>query len=142
MRLMVAMGLAISLLCGAEAAHAEEKVEGTWKLIAGEADGKALSEQQLKDGKLVIQGKQYSATLHGMATITGEQRLDPTAKIKTIDITDSSGPQKGRTCLGIYELDGDLFRVTFAPPGKARPSKMSTEPHRGNWTHVWKRVTE
>jgi uncharacterized protein (TIGR03067 family) len=138
----IVMGLAVGLLLGADAVKGAETLQGTWKLSAGEANGKALSEKQLQDGKLVIKGDHYSVTLDGRGTITGVQKLGSTPSIKTIDITDASGSHKDQTCLGIYELQGDEFRVAFAPPGKARPSKLSTTPDSGSWFHVWKRVTK
>ncbi len=142
MRTFMAMGMAIGLLFGAGPVHGEETLQGTWKLTAGEADGKPLSEKQLKDGKLVIKGDHYTVTLEGKVTATGVQKLDPKPKTKTIDIQDDSGPNKDKTCLGIYEVKGDEFRVAFAPAGKARPSKFSTAPDSGHWMHVWKRVKE
>lgn len=142
MRTGIALGLAIGLLFGAETVKGEETLQGTWKLTAGEADGKALSEKQLQDGKLVIKGDHYTVTLDGKGTTTGVQKLDPKPGIKTIDIKDSSGPNKDKTCLGIYEVKGDELRVAFAPTGKARPSKFSTTPDSGSWMHTWKRVKE
>lgn len=142
MRTLIAMGLAIGLLCGADKVQGEETMQGTWKLVSGEADGKALTEKQLKDGKLVIKGDHYTVTLEGKGTSTGVQKLDPKAKTKTIDIKDDSGPNKDKTCLGIYELKGDELHVAFAPTGKARPSKFTTAPDSGHWMHVWKRVKE
>jgi len=141
-RIAVAMGLAISLLFGADSVQGDDTMQGTWKLIVWEVDGKALSEEHLQNGELVIKGDLYSVTLHGMGTQNGEQKLDPTSKIKTIDITGIKGPNKGETCLGIYELQGDDLHVTFAPPGKPRPTKMTTTPESGYWSHVWKRATE
>jgi uncharacterized protein (TIGR03067 family) len=137
----------LSLLAGADApktdaAKDEEALQGTWKLDAGEADGKALPEKQLKEGKLVIKGDQYTVTLADKGTVTGTQKLDPTKKPKTIDIVDAGGPNKDKTCLGIYELKGDEFHVCFAPPGKPRPTKFATGPDSGQWMHVWKRVKE
>jgi len=142
MRSAIALGLAISLLFGAESVQGEENLQGTWKLIAGEANGQPLPAEQLQDGKLVIEGDHYTVTLHGMGTSTGEQKLDPTGNLKTIDITPTNSSDKSQTFLGIYELEGDLYRVTFAPSGKARPKTLSTTPDSGNWSHVWKRVTE
>lgn len=138
----VAMGLAIGLLFGADPVKGDEALQGTWKLSAGEADGKALSEKQLKDGKLVLKGEQYSVTLADMGTVTGTQKLDSKKEPRTIDITDASGPNKGKTCLGIYELKGDELRVAFAAAGKARPTKFATAPDSGSWMHVWKRAKE
>lgn len=142
MKARIAMGLAICLLLGADAAKDTEALQGTWELSAGEANGRELSEKQLKDGHLVVKGDHYRVTLHGHDTVAGVQKLDSKEGTGTIDITDSSGPQKDQTCLGIYELHGDEFRVAFAPPGKPRPSKFSTTPDSGYWVHVWKRVQE
>jgi uncharacterized protein (TIGR03067 family) len=142
MGLGIAIGVAVSLLIGADAPKTEEALQGTWKLSAGEAEGKALSAKQLKDGKLVIKGDDYTVTLADRGPVTGTQKLDPTKEPKTIDIMDASGPNKGKACLGIYELKGDEFRVAFAPPWKPRPTKFTTAPDSGQWMHVWKRVKE
>jgi uncharacterized protein (TIGR03067 family) len=142
MGLGIAIGMAVSLLIGADAPKTEEALQGTWKLSAGEAEGKALSAKQLKDGKLVFKGDGYTVTLADAGTVTGTQKLDPAKEPKAIDIVDASGPNKGKTCLGIYELRGDEFRVVFAPPGKPRPTKFTTAPGSGQWIHVWKRVKE
>jgi uncharacterized protein (TIGR03067 family) len=114
--------------------------QGAWQLSSGEADGKALSQAQLKDGKLVIQDAGYTVTLTNIGTITGTQKLDAMQKPKTIDITDATGPHSGKTCLGIYELNENEFRVVFASPGGVRPSKFETKPESGHWMHVWKRL--
>lgn len=145
LRLGITMGFAVGLLIGADALKAnvpegEKALQGTWKLSAGEADGKELPENQLKDGKLVIKGDDYAVTLADNGTVKGTQKLDPTKEPKTIDTMDASGPNKGKTCLGIYELKGDEFRVVFAPLGKPRPTKFTTAADSGQWMHVWKRV--
>lgn len=147
MRWRIAMGLVIALLVGANAADKEapkdaKALDGTWKLVGGEADGKALAEKDLKDGKLVLKGDQYTVALADKGIVKGTQKLDPTKKPRTIDITDSSGPNKGKTCLGIYQLEGDEFRVAFASPGKPRPTKFAAAADSGQWVHVWKRVKE
>ena len=145
MRFEMAMVLAVSVLLGAEtpifaAAPADDAFQGVWQLSGGEADGKTLSATQIKDGKLVISGDQYTFTLAPIGTIVGTQKLGSTQELKTIDITDATGPHKGQTCLGIYELEGDEFRVIFAPPGGSRPSKFETAPASGQWIHTWKRI--
>ncbi len=147
MRFSIAIGLVASLLVGAGAAtrgvpNDAKALQGAWTLSAGEADGKALTKKQLKDGMLVLKGDQYTVTLANRGTVKGTQKLDPTKEPKTIDIKDASGPHKGKTCLGIYELKGDEFRVVFAPPGKLRPTKFTTAPDSGQWLHVWKQVKE
>src|SRR5438128_2467791 len=106
MRFGVAMGLALSMLMGADAPEKDvapngDAFHGVWQLSSGEADGKVLLETQLKGGRLVIKGARYTVTLADIGTVTGTQKLGATQELKTIDITDASGPHEGKTCLGI-----------------------------------------
>ncbi|QDT47357.1 hypothetical protein Pan258_13910 [Symmachiella dynata] len=147
MKFGIAMGLAVSMLVGAgapenDAAPTCGTLNGVWKLSSGEADGKALSKSEMKDAKLVIKGDQYRVTLPEMGTFTGTQILDATQDPKTIDITDATGPHKGKTSLGLYEHNGNEFRVVFAPTGEPRPTSFEPQPDSGQWMHVWKRVQE
>ncbi len=41
--------------------------------------------------------------------------------------------------LGIYELEGDGYRVCFAPVGKPRPSEFTSKSGSGNILQVWER---
>jgi uncharacterized protein (TIGR03067 family) len=116
--------------------------DGVWQLSSGESDGKSLSATQLEGGKLAIQDGRYTVTLADVGTVTGTQELGTAGELKTIDIMDESGPRQGQTCLGIYELNGDEFRVAFAAPGEERPSKFETTPGSGQWMHVWHRVQD
>lgn len=127
---------------GAEAAGRRDSLQGTWTLISGEALGEALTDQQLQDGKLVITGDRYRVTLEGHGTTTGLQKLDESLSPRTIDITPDSGPDKGQSFLGIYQVAGDEFRIAIAPPGDNRPADFSTAADSGRWTHTWKRVSE
>ena len=117
-----------------------KKFQGTWTLTSGEAEGKALTDKQIADGKLVIEGDHYTVTIPDVGTITGIQKLDPTTTPKNIDIMDDSGPNKGKTCLGIYEIKGAKFRCVFAPAGKDRPTKFATTADSGQWLHVWEKA--
>jgi uncharacterized protein (TIGR03067 family) len=139
MKFRIALGIGLGLLAGANVAAAEKSLQGTWKLVKGEANGVELSKQQLHDGKLVIEGDHYEVWLEGKSPLTGVQVLGAENDLKTIDISDDSGPGVGQSSLGIYELEGDEFRVIFAPPGKERPTEMTTTADSGCWLHVWKR---
>jgi uncharacterized protein (TIGR03067 family) len=145
MRFAIGVCVVVSMLLGAGAPEKSvtpngDAFHGVWQLSSGESDGKAISETQLKGGKLVIQGDHYTVTLADAGIVTGTQKLGEADGLKTIDITDENGAHAGKTCLGLYELKGDEFRVVFASAGKARPSKFETLPDSGQWMHVWKRV--
>lgn len=145
MRFRIALVLAVCMLMGADAPQKNvtndiDALNGVWHLESGQADGLPMAEAQLAGGKLVLDGADYTVTLPGMGTVTGRQKLDPSLDPKTIDITDATGPNQGKTCLGIYECEGDEFRVVFALPGHDRPKEFKTTPGTGEWLHVWKRV--
>jgi hypothetical protein len=69
------------------------------------------------------------------ATIT----VDPSKNPKTMDYQMTEGVTKGKTQLGIYELDGDTFRSCFSAPGAERPTEFTTKPGDQRTLTVWKR---
>ena len=146
MKLTIGLCLAFGLLIAAAApkkdANDQDRLQGTWTLIAGEADGKALPENELAGGRLVLKGDDYMVTLAGKGTVTGTQTLDTAKNPRQIDIRDASGSNSGKACFGIYELEGDEFRVAFASSGKPRPTNFATTADSGQWMHVWHRVQE
>ncbi|OAI54878.1 hypothetical protein AYO44_14100 [Planctomycetaceae bacterium SCGC AG-212-F19] len=137
--LVALLALVAGVLVAADDPAAEaKKFEGAWTMVSGEKDGKGLPEPSVKTAKLVIKGDQHDVRI-GDDTFKGTHKLDPTKKPKTIDATDTEGPFKGKTVLGIYELDGDSFKVCFAEPGKDRPKEFSTKSGTGHILHVWKK---
>ena len=142
MRSVAAHLVMIALVMTVAQADDAEALRGAWKLSAWQTDGKQLSEDHLAGGKLVLDGERYTVTLAGQGTSTGTQKLNAQKQPKTIEVTAADGPYKGAVCQGIYELDGDVFRVAFAPPGKPRPTAFTTTPDSGEWIHVWSRATE
>jgi uncharacterized protein (TIGR03067 family) len=48
-------------------------------------------------------------------------KLDPKANPKAIDFTPVDGANKGKTYLGIYELNGDRLKIWYRGPGNPRP---------------------
>jgi len=138
---MIALIMTVAQAPVAQAADVDA-LRGAWELSAWHADGKPLSEDRLEGGKLVLDGDHFTVTLAGQGTSTGTQKLDAGKRPKTIDIMTADGPHEGTSCQGIYELDGDVFRVAFAPPGKPRPTAFTAAPDSEEWVHVWKRVKE
>jgi uncharacterized protein (TIGR03067 family) len=145
MNVCIAMLTAVSFLAAVDVPKNSvlkkaDSLQGTWKLTAGEMNGKEMTAEELKASKLVINDNQFTVTLPGKGTVTGTEKLNSTKSPKTIDIVDSSGPNTGKKCLGIYELKGDVFRVAFAAPGKTRPTTFTSTPNGEQWVHVWTRV--
>jgi uncharacterized protein (TIGR03067 family) len=53
--------------------------------------------------------------------------LDEGAKPRGFDLKFTAGPEKGNTALGIYQLDGDSWKMCLTTRGGARPAKFATK---------------
>ena len=63
----------------------------------------------------------------------GTFKIDPTKRPRRMDATTPAG----EVSLGIYEVEGDDYRVCFAPPGEERPRAFGSEPGSGYIYQVW-----
>jgi len=117
-----------------------EKLEGEWSMISGEASGHSLPKDAIKSGKRVAKDGETTITISGKVYFKAKVTIDPTKKPKVIDYKMTEGPTKGKTHLGIYELDGDTIKFCFAAPGKERPTEFTAKEGSGRTLSVWKRV--
>ena len=139
MRRCAPLVLAAGFLVAADDPKDElKKLEGTYKMVSSEEKGKKLPDETVKDATLKIAGDKHTAKV-GNVTIVGIHKVDPTKKPAEIDASDTEGPFKGMTRLGIYKLEGDLFTFCFPLPGKDRPVQFSTTSGTGHVLVVWKK---
>jgi uncharacterized protein (TIGR03067 family) len=112
-------------------------LQGSWKLVSAMRDGEALPKDKAKKTTIVIKDDTFLfPDLAEYATSKeGTIKLDATTKPKQMDATST----EKEVMLGIYELDGDRYKVCFAPTGKPRPSEFASKPGSGNLLQVWKR---
>ena len=114
--------------------------KGTWRLNSKDEDGKKFSEVEIKDVIMTNDGSGRASVRRGDKVIAeATVKLDPTKKPKTIDVTFTKGKHKGKTVLGIYEIEGDTFRVCVARPGDARPAAFSAKAGSGRILIGYKR---
>jgi uncharacterized protein (TIGR03067 family) len=122
-----------------EAKKDQEAFQGTWVAVSGEQDGKPVPPEEVKKMKLVVKGNRYTFTA-GEETEEGTFKLDPAKKPKAVDVMPTTGRDKGKTVLGIYEMEGDTHKSCFAPAGKERPTEFAGKPGSGNSLFVLKRA--
>jgi RNA polymerase sigma factor (sigma-70 family) len=114
----------------------KEKLQGVWRLVESEIEGKVEptgTEKQyfLVDGNRVCWQSEEGEWQGGLY-------LDPTARPKTFDLPTGHG-----TLEGIYELEGDTLRLCFVTAGQAaRPWEFTTKPRRPWALLVLKRQKE
>jgi uncharacterized protein (TIGR03067 family) len=98
------------------------KLQGAWTLVALEVNGEKQPPEKIKR-TLVYAGHNWRVKV-GDEEIDGSSKFDASKTPKAIDITYNTGPNKGKTYSGIYEIDGDTYRACVAPPGKDRPKEF------------------
>jgi uncharacterized protein (TIGR03067 family) len=90
----------------------QDLIQGMWKVVKLEHNGKAIN-GPFREGIWVFKGKELTLRDEGdkewfKATFV----LDPNQKPKTIDMTWSSGEQKGKTQKGIYKIERDILKLS------------------------------
>jgi uncharacterized protein (TIGR03067 family) len=119
--------LAVALLLSlTSSARSEESLDGVWLPTSAELGGKKFPDEVRKTIRLELKGKQYTAIV-GTVRDDGTCKFDPSAEPKTLDITGTAGPNKGKTILAIYEREGDTLRVCYDLAGKRRPAEFKSD---------------
>jgi uncharacterized protein (TIGR03067 family) len=108
----------------------QEKLQGTWQVVAVEMGGEQLPEEAVKEVSLVIKGEKMTAKgdfpdKDRYATVLF--KIDPAAKPKQIDLTLAGSEDKGTKLKGIYQLDGDRWKLCVKLAGTERPTKFETK---------------
>jgi uncharacterized protein (TIGR03067 family) len=125
--ILIAMILFTAAARSQDAAGERKLLQGTWLPMAAELSEDPLDEATLKTMKLVIEGDKYAVTIGTSQFDNGAIGIDPTAKLRTMDITSTEGANKGKTFLAIYELNGDTLRICYNLTGKVRPTEFKTK---------------
>jgi uncharacterized protein (TIGR03067 family) len=106
----------------------QEKLQGTWKAVTVEAGGKAQDEAE--ERRLIFSGNEFSIKKGEETMIKGKFKIDPSKKPKEIDMEFIEAKRdnlRGKTALGIYELDGDKLKWCWNKPGGERPKEFSSQ---------------
>jgi uncharacterized protein (TIGR03067 family) len=115
------------------------QLQGEWSMVSGSANGQPMPAEMLRQMKRVCKGDETTTTMAGQLFMKAKISINPSKNPKTIDYRMTDGPTKGKTQLGIYEVDGDTFRSCFATPGAERPTDFSSKPGDGRTVSTWKR---
>jgi uncharacterized protein (TIGR03067 family) len=118
------MTAVLKQLLGKEAPADQDKLQGTWIVVSAEKDGKI--DLRRKGAKVTYKGDTFARQMP-KANARGTFKLDPTGKIKAMDITYVEGPEKGETWAGIYSVDGDTLKLCYAAVGRPRPTEFTSK---------------
>ena len=116
-----------------------EKLQGAYKMVSLEVDGKSVPEDKLKSSTLTIKGDKYIIKVKDQ-TYETQMTLDPEKKPKTIDMKFLDGVNKDKTAVGIYKFDDETFTLCRGlNPGQTRPQDFGTWPDTKTFMVVWKK---
>jgi uncharacterized protein (TIGR03067 family) len=117
-----------------------KKFQGAWTFESSVSGGKELPADDLKGIILTFEGDKHTLKKGDEVIQVGTQKIDPSKSPKTIDVTMTEGPNKGKVMLGIYEIDDTTLKVCFDPQGKKRPTEFKSAAGSENFVNVHKRV--
>ncbi len=96
-------------------------IQGTWQVTFVESEGELVMEDCVHELQHIFAGKALTQVV-GKEEKNGEFKLDPSTSPKAIDII-----RKGKTILGIYELQGDDLRLCLTQDLQPRPTKFDSK---------------
>jgi uncharacterized protein (TIGR03067 family) len=112
--------------------------QGDWQLASARRDGKDMPADTAKIFRCKFHDDRFSITREGKVVESGTLRLDPSGKPKAIDFILDGGD--GQQVLGIYEFEGDTYRICYGGPGKDRPTTFDAAAGSGHSFSAWKRL--
>lgn len=103
-----------------------QAVQGVWKPVKAELAGQLIAEAILKSISLKLDNGTYEVSVAGSPD-QGTYTLDSTTTPKSITITGTAGPNRGKTFPAIYELSGkDTLRICYDLSGVKRPTEFKS----------------
>jgi TIGR03009 family protein len=99
-----------------------ELIQGVWKVVKGDASGKHLPHDVSTEQRWTISREKIAIDYGNGEKAEVGYKLDPAARPRAVDLTFNSLPWRGTTFLGIYELQGDRFRLAYTRAVGERPT--------------------
>ncbi|MCS6866143.1 MAG: TIGR03067 domain-containing protein [Gemmataceae bacterium] len=103
-----------------------KELEGTYKLIHAERDGKVAEKALLETVTIVIHGDEFTLSFSPDDKKVAKIKVTPDDKLSTIDVTPQDGPEKGKTFPGIYKIEGGILTLAFSEKGE-RPKEFKSD---------------
>lgn len=104
----------------------QDSTDGVWKAESAEFAGAAFPDEAIKSWKLTLKKDTYLLESNE-GNDEGECVVDAKKSPKTMKITGTNGPNKGKTFLAIYERKGETLRVCYDLSGKETPTEFATK---------------
>jgi uncharacterized protein (TIGR03067 family) len=145
MRAWITLLFAVGLLIAADEPSNDAtkkdmaRLQGDWAAVSMIRDGQNIPDDDVQSLFRTMKGDQYTVFLFKKVIGKGTFKIDAGKKPKTIDSQAASGPAKGQPILGIYDFEGDTWKICYANPGKDRPTDFTAKEGSERTLAVWER---
>ena len=109
---------------GASMGEELQKLQGSWQVVRGQANGEAVPAETITNIVVTIKGSNYTALLNDR-TDQGTVKINGSKQPKQMDIHPDSASDDTQL-LGIYEVGPDTLRVCYSRRGAPRPTAFAT----------------
>jgi len=106
------------------------RLQGEWAIVHLEINGLAPAPHTFAGARMVIHGDRFESLGMG-AVYEGTIELDADTLPRVFRMKFTAGPEKGNTNAGIYELEGDRWRICLNMTGGPAPAAFETSPGSG-----------
>jgi len=107
-----------------------ERLQGTWNIVFLEVEGMRPAPSVIAGSQITVQGERFTTKAMG-AVYGGTIQLNAEVVPNEFQMKFTEGPEKGNTNNGIYELDGDRWRICLNMKGGPAPTEFATSPGSG-----------
>ena len=106
----------------------EMVLEGDWTLTSLELNGLMVSPEKLAGATMTVKAGKYTFKMDGDNDEEGTLKIDAGKKPSTVDLDIVSGESQGKKQLGIYEVDGAMWKLCVSEAGlQKRPTEFSAK---------------
>jgi uncharacterized protein (TIGR03067 family) len=113
-------------------------LNGLWALTSGVSKGESMPEATVNTIRLALRSGKYSVRV-GNQVDQGTYTIDASKTPKTLTLEGTSGPNKGKKMLAIYELEKETLKVCYDTSGKAFPEKFESKPDTASFLATYKK---
>jgi uncharacterized protein (TIGR03067 family) len=113
------------------------RLQGTWTMVSGAADGVQLPAEYVSGMKRTLSGSNLTVSLNGQLYFSATIVLGPAESPRTIDYHMTGGFTTGAVQRGIYTISGDTVRFSFGAPNAARPTDFMSTSGDGRTLSTW-----
>lgn len=111
-----------------EAPKDAKELEGTYKIVSAERDGRPSEKATLDTITVTIKGDEFtlaSGPTEKPVEKSSKIKVTPDAKLSTIDFTPQDGTERGKVFPGIYKLEKGELTVAMSEKGE-RPKEFKS----------------